>query len=79
MAKLEIVDRRIAHLKRRFHRLPPEPKVNPEEDSNPEQRQIRANHQKQVNELLDQLSNLRTERERLVQGTMVLISQSDNF
>lgn len=78
MAKLEIVDRRIVRLKRKFDRLPPEPKANPEEDTDPEQRRINANYQKQVNELLDQLSNLRSERGRLVQGTMVLISQSDD-
>ena len=78
MAKLEIVDRGIARLKRKLDRLPPEPKANPEEDTDPEQRQIKATYQKQVDELLDQLYKLRSERGRLVQGTMVLISQSDD-
>lgn len=79
MAKLEIIDRRIARLKRLFHRLPPKPKVNPEAGTNPEQKQIKASYQQQVNELSDQLSKLRSERGRLVQVTMVLINQSNDL
>jgi len=77
MAKLEIVDRRIARLKRKLSLLPAEPKENPEADTAPEQSQIRASQH--TKELLAELSKLRSERGHLVQITMVLISQSDNL
>ncbi len=78
MVKLELMDRRISRVKRAFHDLPQEPRENLEAGDAPEtQKQIKASYQNYAIELLDLLSELRSERSRMMQGAIALLSQSD--
>ena len=78
MVKLELIDRRISRVKRAFHDLPQEQQENLEAGDAPKTRkQIKASYQNYAIELLDLLSELRSERSRMMQGAIALVSQSD--
>jgi hypothetical protein len=80
MAELEILDGRISRVNRQFRnlRLEQENNLQKSEDDPEARREIRASYQQHTSELLDQLSQLRSERGRLVQGSIALLSQSDD-
>ena len=78
MAALEIINGRISRINRQFRNLRLEREQNLQTSPDPgAQKQIRDGYRQHTSDLLDQLSELKSERSMLVDRSMSLLSRSD--